>query len=180
MNRLLVAAFAVLSMSCRLQPSAAEQAVGASFSPPQGKALIYVYRPTRPFTGFGRRAVFIDKQHVAYTYVGSFVAIPVKPGTYTVQAAAPALWDEPGAHKAYPDIILKLRAGQSIFIKQYEGQSTDSGETMALQTGGGAVPIPMGGWYPPYHAKLVDSSIGRAECASLKQVGAFESEGGSQ
>ena len=180
MKRLLAAAFAVLSASCQLQPSASEQAVGTSLNAPQGKALICVYRPSKPFTGFGRRRVFIDKQHIASTNLGSFVAISVKPGTYTVQAAAPALWDTPEAHKAYPDIILNLRPGQSVFIKQYEGQSTGSGETMALQTGGGAVPIPMGGWYPPYAARVVDSSMARAECASLKQVGALELEGGSQ
>jgi hypothetical protein len=176
MIRLLAAALAVLSTSCQLQPSTAEQVVATSFNPPKGKALICVYRPSKPFTGFGRRAVFISKQHIASTDLGSFVAVPVDPGTYTVQAAAPALWDTPEAHKAYPDIILKLRPGQAVFIQQFTGHSTNSGETMMLQTGGAPLPIPMGGGLPPYGARVVDPSAGRADCASLKQVGALELE----
>jgi hypothetical protein len=116
--RLLVASFAALLVSCQLQPSAAEQAVAASFNPPQDKALICVYRPSKPFTGLARRPVFINNQHIASTSLGSFVAISVKPGTYNVEAGALALWDEPKAHAFYPDIVLSLRAGQTVFIQQ--------------------------------------------------------------
>ena len=172
----LAVALAVLFTSCQLEPSAAQQVVATSFNPPKGKALICVYRPSKPFTGFAGRRVFINKQHVASTDLGSFVAIPVDPGTYTVQAAAMALWDTPEAHKAYPDIILKLRPGQAVFIQQFTGRSTNSGETMMSQTGGAPLPIPMGGGLPPYGARVVDPSTGRAECASLKQVGALALE----
>jgi hypothetical protein len=173
-NGLLAVAFAVLSASCaQLEPSAAEQAAAKSFNPPKGKALICVYRPSKPFTGLARRPVFINKQHIASTSLGSFVAVPVEPGTYTVQAGAQALFDTPEFHDAYPDIIVKLRPGQSVFIKQIVHHSkTNSEAPMMMQTGGTSLPIPLGAGFPPFGARVVDSSTGRAECSSLKQVGA--------
>ena len=157
MNRLLAAAFALLSISCQLQPSATERAGAASFNPPAGKALICVYRPSKPFTGLARRPVFINKQHIASTSLGSFVAIPVEPGTYNVQAGAGALWDTPAARIVYPEMILKLRPGQTVFIRQIIDHTK---------------PRPPGPRLPHTGARVVDSSTGRAECSSLKQVGA--------
>jgi hypothetical protein len=173
MKSLLATAFAVLLASCAQEPSAAEQAMATSFNPPKGKALICVYRPSKPFTGLAKRPVFINKQHIASTSLGSFVAVPVDPGTYTVQAGAQALFDTPKFHEAYPDIILKLRPGQTVFIQQIVHRSTTHSEApMILQTGGTPLPIPLGAGFPPFGAKVVDSSTGRAECSTLKQVGA--------
>ena len=162
MNCLLAAAFAVLSTSCQLEPSASERTVAPSFNPPAGKALICVYRPSKPFTGLARRPVFINNQHVASTSLGSFVAIPVEPGTYNVEAGAGALWDTPAAHIVYPDIILKLRPGQTVFIRQFIDPTKRR-----------VIPGPR---LPNFGAKVVDASTGRAECSSLKQVGALPLE----
>lgn len=102
--------------------------------------------------------MFINKQHIASTSLGSFVAIPVEPGTYNVQAGAPALWDTPAARIVYPDMILKLRPRQTVFIRQIIDHTK---------------PRPPGGpKLPDTGATVVDSSTGRAECSSLKQVGA--------
>ena len=154
--------------------SSSEEAVGRTLDAPKGKALICVYRPSKPFTGLIRRPVFINKQHVASTSLGSFVAIPVNPGCYTVQAAAQALIDTPEQRRAYPDIGLKLTAGQSIFIRQaiHDSASNAQSSIMMLQTGGAPIPISIGGGLPPFGAELVSNGTGRLGCVGLKQVAA--------
>jgi Protein of unknown function (DUF2846) len=154
--------------------SSFEAAVGRTLNAPKGKALICVYRPSKPFTGLILRPVFINKQHVASTSLGSFVAVPVDPGSYTVQAAAQALIDTPEQRAAYPNIGLKLKAGQSIFIRQtiHGSSSNAQSSIMMLQTGGAPIPILIGGGLPPFGAELVSRETGRLGCAGLKQVAA--------
>lgn len=161
--------------SCTYQPelTAQEKLAVRSFTPLPEKALLYVYRPAKIIGGFGIRPVFVDGEHVASIRNGTFVPIPLQPGTYRIQAAAPALYKEEAAKKAYPEITLSAQSGKTYFIRQAEeGARTGGDATMLLQTGGGGVPIPMGGWYPPYSATLMDPATGRADCSKLKQVGA--------
>lgn len=166
----LAAASVIFSVSCAA-PSVSEQAVAKSFNPPKGKSLIYVYRPSRPFTGLIGRPVFIDKQLVGSTRPGSFAAISVNPGTHAIQAGALALFDSADYHRAYQDIIVNLRAGQCVFIKQTINPATAGPQSfMMLQTGGAPVPIPMGGGFPPFGAVVMDQATGRSQCEALKQV----------
>ncbi len=160
--------------SCTSQPelTAQEQLAVRSFKSPPEKALLCVYRPAAIIGGFATRPVFVDGEHAASIRRGVFVAIPLKPGTYQIQAAAPALFKEEAAKKAYPEITLAVKSGETYFIRQAEeGASNGGNGTMLLQTGGGGVPIPMGGGLPPYSATLMDPAIGRADCAQLKQAG---------
>lgn len=150
----------------------AQAAIGRSFEAPEGKALICVYHPSKPFTDLIKRPVFINGQHIASTGSGTFIAVPVRPGAYTVQAAAQALIDSPEYRKAYPDITLKLTAGQSIFIRQTVGESTSNHQSsmMMLQTGDTPIPLSVGGGPPPFGAVIVDRDTDRSECSGLKQV----------
>ena len=172
--RLLPAALGLLFASCThpSELSGPQAAIDRSFEAPKGKALICVYRPSKPFTGFIRRPVFINKQHIASTGSGSFVAVPVQPGTYTVQAAGSALIDSPEYRRAYPDITLKMSAGQTIFIRQINVPSSANhlSSVMMLQTGGAPVPLLIKGGLPPYGAAIVDRETARAECSTLKQL----------
>ena len=174
--RSLASALAILSVSCvgRSEPSTYEKAVGSSFSPPKGKSLIYVYRPSWPFTGLIGRPVFINKQLVAETRSGTFAAVIVSPGTYSVQAGALVLMDSPEYRRTYQDINVKLGTGQCVFIRQTVDSLLGNGTSvMMLQTGGAPVPIIMGGGtMPPYGAKLEKAATARPACASLKQVSA--------
>jgi|GEM_PF-3457836 len=172
--RLVLSAITLFVSSCahRMESTGLETSTGRSFDAPRGKALICVYRPSKPFTGLMKRPVFINKQHVASTKLGSFVAVPVEPGTYTVQAASQALIDSPAYRQAYPDIRLKLTAGQTVFIRQTVGALTSNSGSppMMLYTGGSTIPIPFAGGLPPFGAVRVDGNTGRSECSGLKQV----------
>jgi hypothetical protein len=168
-----IIACASLFVSCAPDSRSAKPAETAfkSFDPPKGKALICVYRPSWPFTGLVKRPVSINKQLVATTGSGTFVAIPVDPGSYSVQAAAFTFEDTPESRAAYPEIKLRLAAGQTVFIRQTVDSLTSSGSsTMMLQTGGNPLPVPMGGGLLPYGAVIVDSATARSQCSGLKQV----------
>lgn len=174
--RILLLASALLFISCapHAELTGYEAAVGKSLEAPKGKALICVYRPWKPFTGLIRRPVFVNKQHIASTKLGSFMAVPVDPGAYAVQAGALALFDSPEYRRTYTDIKLKLAAGQVVFIRQtVESSTSNSGsEIMLMQTGGTPIPIAIGGGLPPFGAVVEDGNTGRSECSRLKQVAA--------
>jgi len=114
--------------------------------------------------------VYIDKQHVASTSSGSFIAVPLSPGDHTVQAAALWFVDTPQYHKDFPDIKLRLAAGQTVFIRQTtHSAATSQSSTMMLQTGGAPMLISVGGPVP-LGATVMDPATGRSECSGLKQI----------
>lgn len=146
------------------------ETVFRSFDPPKGKALVCIYRPSWPFTGLIKRPVYIDKQHVASTGSGSFIAVPLNPGNHSVQAAALWFVDTPQYHKEFPDIKLRLAAGQTVFIRQTtHSAATSQSSTMIIQTGSVPIPISIGGPVP-LGATVEEPATGRSECSGLKQI----------
>ena len=136
--------------------------------------MLFVYRPSTIRAVAIPRPVFVNGEHLVSNTNGTFVAIPLKPGTYRIQAAAQALIDGKEQKKAYPEIALTAREGKSYFIRQSIGGSIfgSGGSVMMLQTGGAPIPVMMGNDLPPFEASLVEESVGRSECSTLKLVGA--------
>lgn len=165
---------ALLSTSCAFHPDLTEPEITAArtFTPPKGKAMLYVYRPPTVKAMAAPRPVFINRQHLASNTNGTFMIIPLKPGKYTVQAAAQALIDEPRYRAAYPDFPLSLTAGQAVFIRQSVGSAIGTPSVMLLQTGGNPVPLLLGNDLPPFKATIVDRATAGSESAGLKHVGA--------
>lgn len=172
--RLLPFAIVLVTVSCapNRQLTESQRAIGRTFEAPKNKAVVVVYRPAKPFTGLMGRPVFINKQHVASTSSGSFTAIPLDPGNYSIQAAAIALFETPEASEAYPAINLALVAGQTVFIRQSIGAENPNSSPVTFQAGGTVAPVLTGGGgLPPTKATVVDRSTGRSECSTLKQLG---------
>lgn len=164
-----------LCSSCAFRPDITEEnrVAAETFMPPQGKGLLYVYRPSTIRAAIVPRPVFINDQHLSSNSNGTFMAIPLKPGKYRIQAAAQALTED--FRKAYPEISLEVRAGLNYFVIQtVEGSMLGSGETslMPLQTGGVPILVPVATSLPPFMARVVSGTEGRSGCSKLKQVGA--------
>lgn len=175
--------FGFLCSSCAFRPDVSEEnrVAAETFTPPQGKGLLYVYRPSTIRAAIVPRPVFVNDQHLSSNSNGTFMAIPLKPGKYRIQAAAQGLTEE--FRKAYPEISLELRAGQNYFVSQtVEGSIFGSGETSLtpLQTRGVPIVVPVGTDLPPFAARVVSGAEGRASCSKLKQIGADPFEYASQ
>ena len=123
------------------------------------------------------RPVIINGEHIVSITNGTFVAMPLKPGTYKIEAGAQAFIPDKEKRKAEPDITLKVEKGKTYFIRQFvEGSiigNVGRSDVMMLQTGaGGPIPIMLGGdGPPPFKAALVDGAQGREGCSKLKLVG---------
>ncbi|MEO7098646.1 MAG: DUF2846 domain-containing protein [Luteolibacter sp.] len=170
-----IAGLAFSSASCAVHPPVTETEMLAArtFNAPKGKGILFVYRPSTVRAMATPRPIFINRIHIVSNTNGTFVAIPLKPGTYRIQAAAQALFDSKEQREAYPEINLAVQESKSYFIRQsIEGSILGhGGEMMMLQTGGSPIPIMIGGDPPPFKAKLVDGAEGRQECSKLKLVG---------
>ncbi len=172
----------ILSSSCAIRPdvSEIERQVARTFSAPKGKAVLFVYRPSNVRAMAAPRAVIINGEHIVSNTNGTFVAMPLSPGTYRVQAAlhAPGVREFEGK---YPEIVLNTKAGEVYFIRQsltgsVLGSSEGRRGTMVtLQSGGAGAPVPLllGNEPPPFDAQLVGESQGKTECAKLKLVGSY-------
>ena len=172
----LVMALALACGACSVHPDITpqERAMGQSFTPPAGKGVLYVYRPSTPRAMLTGRPVFINDKELNSNNNGTFMAIPLKPGNYRIQAALKPITDEQQGH--YPEINLSVKAGKNYFIRQsVEGSifGEGKGDVMLLQTGAAPIPIPMGtSTLLPFKARLVSEATGKQECRGLKQVGA--------
>lgn len=169
-----IAGLILLNASCAVRPGVTEpeRQAARTFTAPAGKAVLFVYRPRTVRAMAVARPIFINGEHVVSNTNGTFVAMPLKPGTYRIQAAAQALIDSEEQKKAFPEIVLTAREGKSYFIRQsVEGPIVGSGGLMMLQTGGAPIPLMMGNDPPPFRAALVDESTGKWECSGLELVG---------
>lgn len=159
---------AFLSVSCASGPTEQERALGKTFSAPVGKSLLYVYRPSK-FVGMALRGhVWINKKEVGRTANGTFMAIPLSPGKYSIQAGGGAFESYEMASGYSPEVKLDARAGETYFIRQ----NVTMGQiyTNTLQTGNGAIPI-AGGADFTFSARQVDSFSGKSESSELRQIG---------
>ncbi len=166
----------LLSASCASRPpvSEAEMLAAQTFNAPKGKGILFIYRLKTARGMAMPRPIFINREHIVSNTNGTFVAVPLKPGTYQIQAAAQALIDSKEQREAYPEITLNVQEGKSYFIRQgIAGSIFDTGGgVMMLQTGaGGPIPLLMRGGLPPFKAEVVDGAEGRLECSKLKLVG---------
>ena len=164
------------SVSCASRPPVTETEMLAArtFNAPKGKGILFVYRLDTARGMAMSRPIFINREHIVSNTNGTFVAVPLKPGTYQIQAAAQAVIDSKEQRKAYPEITLTVQEGKSYFIRQSIGGSIfgSGGGVMMLQTGsGGPIPIMLGGKPPEFKAEIIDSAEGRKECSQLKLVG---------
>ena len=176
-----LAGFVILNASCAVRLPITEEArqSAQSFSAPKGKAVLFVYRPSQIDTIASVRPVWVNGEHLVSITNGKFVAMPLKPGTYRIQAAAQFLNNSKEHKDTYPEIVLTAKVGETYFIRQSVDPSVGSrGETtmIMLQTGGAPIPMVMGNnrglYLPPLRADLVDDGIGRSECSELKLIGA--------
>lgn len=118
------------------------------------------------------RPIWINGEHLVTTTNGTFVAMPLKPGDYRIQAAAQALIDSEEQRDTYPEIVLTAREGKSYFIRQSIDLSVGKreGSTVIMSQGSGA--LIMGNDLAPFRAELVEEGIGKSECSKLKLIGA--------
>ena len=72
------------SVSCVMGtsvPKAEKEAVRA-YTPPAGKALIYIYRPYSFYSSALAKGVWVNRQKVGSNGAGTFIAVPSAPGAY--------------------------------------------------------------------------------------------------
>ena len=165
-----------LACSCAVHSpiTEVETLAARTFKAPAGKGILFVYRSSNVRSMAIPRPIFVNGEHIVSNTNGTFVALPLKPGIYQIQAAAQALLNSKEQKEAYPDITLTVQEGKSYFIRQSIGGSIfgSGGEVMMLQTGsGGPIPIMLGGKPPEFKAEIIDSAEGRKECSQLKLVG---------
>ena len=156
--------------SCVTTPTISEEArtSATTFSPPPGKSLIYVYRPSKFIGAALRGRVWINQQQVGETGNGTFMAIPISPGKYSIQGGGALFATFEKINQTEPEVTLTAKAGEVYLIRQ----SVSMGRTSAyiLQTGSGPIPIGTGDFY--FSAQRVDDSTGKTELQKLRQVGA--------
>lgn len=171
MKSLLLLPLLVLSSCASRTPVTAQEAlVARSFTPPRGKALLYVYKRASITGGYAGRPVFINRQYIGKNGNGCFMAIPLTPGHYQIQAAAMAQYHDGSETKDYPEIALTAESGKTYFIRQAAEGSGGRTELMPVSTGTGTIVLPSGGG-PGLSATLMNPAIGRADCSQLKQIG---------
>jgi len=167
---LLLPLLALSSCASRTPVTTQEALVARSFTPPRGKALLYVYKRASITGGYAGRPIFINGQLIGKNGNGCFMAIPLTPGHYQIQAAALAQFKDGSEKKEYPEIALTAESGKTYFIRQAVEGSGGRSELMSVSTGTGTIVLPSGGGRD-FSATLMNPAIGRADCAQLKQIG---------
>jgi len=90
-----------------LNSTQVDEATAKLFSPVEGKAVVYIYRP-RKFVGWGmnRPIVFNDK-YIASMGNGSFLRIVIPSGKYAIRS---------GTHHTFSDREIDVELGQVYFF----------------------------------------------------------------
>lgn len=152
------------SVSCvRVTPATqAEQSMAASFSPPAGKGMVYVYRkPAVAYASMIPSFVWVDGKRVAKNKAGGFIAYPLAPGKRLVSAGATPQVEE-------SNFTLQVKPGQTYFIRQQVKGQSDG--TMMVPAGAAMVPVAVPTYF--FTAELVPEATARQEIAKCRQVAA--------
>jgi hypothetical protein len=166
---------AIPSCAARVKMSESEIAAAKKYSPPRGQGFLYVYRPARLLAAvITSRSVAVNGQDLASNRNGTCVVIPLRPGTYQVQAAIKPFTEEQKKSGLYREIPVVIRSGKCSFIRQIVVSDLPKGryEPLMLMSGGGGVtPIMMSNsTLSGFLAEAVIEEVGRRESAPLKIV----------
>ena len=110
--------------------------------------------------------IWIDGQEIAQLNNGTFVAIPVSPRTYSIQAGGPFFSTYDTISSDFPEVRVAAKAGGTYFIRQNVFMGSSS--SYQLQTGGAPIPMASGEFF--FRADLTPSASGRMELSKLRQV----------
>lgn len=93
---------AVLFCSCAntKAPSEAEKQLAISFQPPNGKALLYVYRPSAALRHEAKHVV-IDQRSIGITGSGTFLVTTLSPANYNISAGGDPMNLSVSANRLY-------------------------------------------------------------------------------
>jgi Protein of unknown function (DUF2846) len=164
MRLLTITCIAASLSSCVMGPavSATDKAAAVAFTPPSGRALLYVYRTSSISTMTAASLCWINGNYIGKNGSGNFMAIPLKPGNYTVNPIG-----NPGteAGRTFPPVKITAAAGKNYFIRQ---KITPTTEGMVILPTGVVPGLRFG-------ASLVSESIGRQEVTKCRQVGFIQS-----
>jgi len=150
------------SVSCVTGPSISKEdkIAGKTFTPPQGKALVYIYRNSSLATITGVTKCWLDRNFVGNLGSGTYMAIPVSPGQHTVDSFRDPNNSEP---RLAPTVRFVATAGKSCFVRQ----------TLNTRPAGVIMAGPTPALVPSIHFELsnVSETTGRAEVSKGRQVG---------
>jgi Protein of unknown function (DUF2846) len=167
--RFLLGIVAIFSISCGTTYPVTEVARSSakSFTPPKGKALLYVYRPSG-FIGYALPGkIHINKQEIGKLRSGTFLAVPIDPRRMSLQAGGPYFSTYDTIGQDFPEIQIDAKAGEVYFVRQRVSMGSYSSYIIPTANG----PIPGGSGEFFFNARKVENSIGKAESQKLKQVG---------
>ena len=134
-----------------------EKAAARSFTPPQGKALLYVYRASSIPTMMMPSYCWVNHTFVGKNGAGTCMAIPLSPGKYIVHAIR-----DPRLEQPTPPIAFTASAGKLYFIRQKISPTTE-----------GMVILPTG-VVPGFRCEAVEvsDSTGHEDVSKCRQIGA--------
>jgi len=147
-------------------PRAEKEAVRA-YKPPAGKALIYIYRPYSFYSSALAKGVWVNRQKAGSNGPGTFIAVPVAPGVYEVQAGGMPLVGLNACNGSRRPLQLKAMAGKCYYIRQ--NLTSHSSGSFLVYAGG--VAVPASNDTVIYVAEVVDEQQGRLETSKCRYVG---------
>jgi hypothetical protein len=152
---LLAPLVALLNSCANITPaSPQEQSLAQSYTPPSGKALLYVYRPSSALRQEAKHVV-INQKSIGITGSGTFLVTALSPGKYRISAGGEL-------------IELQVVAGRNYFIKQAPESEYLGNSVSTVIPGSGILRVESPSQF--FSASLVSEAQGRKEVAECIQA----------